>query len=130
MINVGIAEQNMVGVAAGLAKAGFKPVVYGLAAFVPIRVLEQIKIDRSFITALTGDPRSAAIVRSTIELAHALQLRAVAEGVEDERTLAALAAFGCDSVQGYYLCRPLPAIQFASWARAHTRNPSAPELAA
>ncbi|MBR8129032.1 transketolase family protein [Burkholderia ambifaria] len=44
-INCGIAEQNMVGVAAGLAKAGFKPIVYGLAAFVPIRVLEQIKID-------------------------------------------------------------------------------------
>ena len=42
-INCGIAEQNMVGVAAGLAKAGFKPVVYGLAAFVPVRVLEQIK---------------------------------------------------------------------------------------
>ena len=44
-INCGVAEQNMVGVAAGLAKAGFLPVVYGLAAFVPIRVLEQIKID-------------------------------------------------------------------------------------
>lgn len=44
-INCGIAEQNMVGVAAGLAKAGFKPIVYGLAAFVPIRVLEQIKMD-------------------------------------------------------------------------------------
>ncbi|WP_321948495.1 transketolase family protein [Paraburkholderia sp. J10-1] len=44
-INCGIAEQNMVGVAAGLAKAGFRPFVYGLAAFVPIRVLEQIKID-------------------------------------------------------------------------------------
>ena len=44
-INAGVAEQNMVGVAAGLAKAGFKPVVYGLSAFIPIRVLEQIKID-------------------------------------------------------------------------------------
>ena len=44
-INCGIAEQNMVGVASGLAKAGFRPIVYGLAAFVPIRVLEQIKID-------------------------------------------------------------------------------------
>src|SRR5687767_10621759 len=44
-INAGIAEQNMVGVAAGLAKAGYKPIVYGLAAFVPIRVLEQIKMD-------------------------------------------------------------------------------------
>ena len=44
-INCGVAEQNMVGVAAGLAKAGFKPIVYGLAAFIPVRVLEQIKID-------------------------------------------------------------------------------------
>lgn len=44
-INAGIAEQNMVGVAAGLAKAGFRPVVYGLSAFVPVRVLEQIKLD-------------------------------------------------------------------------------------
>ena len=44
-MNCGVAEQNMVGVAAGLAKAGFRPIVYGLAAFVPIRVLEQIKID-------------------------------------------------------------------------------------
>lgn len=47
-INCGIAEQNMVGVAAGLAKAGFLPIVYGLAAFVPMRVLEQIKIDICF----------------------------------------------------------------------------------
>lgn len=44
-INAGIAEQNMVGVAAGLAKAGFLPVIYGLSAFVPVRVLEQIKLD-------------------------------------------------------------------------------------
>ena len=44
-INVGIAEQNMVGVAAGLARSGFRPIVYGLSAFVPIRVLEQIKLD-------------------------------------------------------------------------------------
>lgn len=44
-INAGIAEQNMVGMAAGLARSGFKPIVYGLAAFIPIRVLEQIKLD-------------------------------------------------------------------------------------
>jgi transketolase len=44
-INAGIAEQNMVGMAAGLARTGFRPVVYGLSAFVPIRVLEQIKLD-------------------------------------------------------------------------------------
>ena len=44
-INAGIAEQNMVGMAAGLARGGFRPFVYGLSAFVPIRVLEQIKLD-------------------------------------------------------------------------------------
>jgi transketolase len=44
-LNAGVAEQNMVGVAAGLAKGGFRPIVYGLSAFVPIRVLEQIKLD-------------------------------------------------------------------------------------
>src|SRR6266581_5688587 len=44
-INAGVAEQNMVGIAAGLARAGFKPVVYGLSAFIPVRVLEQIKLD-------------------------------------------------------------------------------------
>ena len=44
-INAGIAEQNMVGMAAGLTRSGFKPIVYGLAAFIPVRVLEQIKLD-------------------------------------------------------------------------------------
>jgi len=44
-INAGIAEQNMVGMAAGLARAGFRPFVYGLAAFIPVRVIEQIKLD-------------------------------------------------------------------------------------
>ena len=44
-INAGIAEQNMVGIAAGLARSGFRPIVYGLSAFIPIRVLEQIKLD-------------------------------------------------------------------------------------
>lgn len=44
-LNAGIAEQNMVGMAAGLARTGYKPIVYGLSAFIPIRVLEQIKLD-------------------------------------------------------------------------------------
>ena len=44
-INAGIAEQNMVGMAAGLARVGFRPIVYGLSAFIPVRVVEQIKLD-------------------------------------------------------------------------------------
>ena len=50
-LNAGVAEQNMVGVAAGLAKGGFRPVVYGLSAFVPVRVLEQIKLDVCYESA-------------------------------------------------------------------------------
>jgi diguanylate cyclase (GGDEF)-like protein len=80
--------------------------------------IDELKIDRSFIAALSQDPRSGAIVSSTIELAHALNFSVVAEGVEDESTLAALEAFGCDSVQGFYFSRPLPAAEFAAWARS------------
>jgi len=70
-INCGVAEQNMVGVAAGLAKAGFRPVVYGLAAFVPIRVLEQIKIDicyENLGVILIGD--GAGLVYSHLGSSH------------------------------------------------------------
>ncbi len=70
-INAGIAEQNMVGVAAGLAKAGFKPIVYGLAAFVPVRVLEQIKIDicyENLPVILIGD--GAGLVYSHLGTSH------------------------------------------------------------
>jgi transketolase len=70
-INCGVAEQNMVGVAAGLAKAGFRPVVYGLAAFVPIRVLEQIKIDvcyENLPVILIGD--GAGLVYSHLGTSH------------------------------------------------------------
>ncbi len=70
-INAGVAEQNMVGVAAGLAKGGFRPVVYGLSAFVPIRVLEQIKMDvcyEELPVVFLGD--GAGIVYSTLGTSH------------------------------------------------------------
>jgi transketolase len=70
-INCGIAEQNMVGVAAGLAKAGFKPIVYGLACFVPVRVLEQIKLDvcyENLPVVFIGD--GAGIVYSALGSSH------------------------------------------------------------
>ena len=76
--------------------------------------IDELKIDRSFIALVTADPRSAAIVRSTIELAHALGLKVVAEGVEDQAALDALAAFGCDYAQGYHFSRPVPGDAFAA----------------
>ncbi|MHB8885628.1 MAG: transketolase family protein [Methylovirgula sp.] len=70
-LNCGVAEQNMVGVAAGLAKSGFLPIVYGLAAFIPIRVLEQIKLDicyEGLPVVLLGD--GAGLVYSTLGASH------------------------------------------------------------
>lgn len=70
-INAGIAEQNMVGVAAGLSKLGFMPVIYGLSAFVPVRVLEQIKIDfcyEKLPCILIGD--GAGVVYSHLGTSH------------------------------------------------------------
>jgi transketolase len=70
-INAGVAEQNMVGVAAGLAKGGFRPVVYGLSAFVPMRVLEQIKLDvcyEELPVVFIGD--GAGVVYSALGSSH------------------------------------------------------------
>lgn len=70
-INAGVAEQNMVGVAAGMAKGGFRPFVYGLSAFVPIRVLEQIKLDvcyEELPIVFIGD--GAGVVYSSLGSSH------------------------------------------------------------
>jgi EAL domain-containing protein (putative c-di-GMP-specific phosphodiesterase class I) len=67
-----------------------------------------LKIDRSFIAGMVSDPSDAAIVRSTIELAHNLGLEVVAEGVETELHLARLQEARCDIGQGFFLGRPLP----------------------
>ncbi|HET6550549.1 MAG TPA: EAL domain-containing protein [Solirubrobacter sp.] len=71
--------------------------------------VDVIKIDKSFVMEMALDASDAAIVRSTIELAHNLGLRVVAEGVESEDAWRHLEALGCDFAQGYYLSRPLPA---------------------
>src|SRR3954447_18977851 len=71
--------------------------------------VDVIKIDKSFVMEMAVDASDAAIVRSTIDLAHNLGLRVVAEGVESEDAWRHLEALGCDWAQGYYLSRPLPA---------------------
>ncbi|HET9690235.1 MAG TPA: GGDEF domain-containing protein [Acidimicrobiales bacterium] len=75
----------------------------------------EVKIDRSFVFGMRSDRSDAAIVRSTIDLAHNLGLRAVAEGVEDPGTWADLATAGCDEAQGYFLSAPLPADALRAW---------------
>ena len=73
----------------------------------------ELKLDRSFITRLseTGESRDVALVRATVELAHALGLRVVAEGVEDDQCLGLLSGLRCDLVQGYVISKPKPAAE-------------------
>ncbi len=70
--------------------------------------VDELKIDRSFVTDMVTDEQNAAIVRSTIDLAHAVGVRIVAEGVEDADTLFELKAMGADEVQGFYLSPAVP----------------------
>jgi diguanylate cyclase (GGDEF)-like protein len=80
--------------------------------------IDELKIDRSFVTPMLRDESDLIIVRSTINLAHDLGLGIIAEGVEDQLTLARLAHLGCDLAQGFHLSKPLPAAEFAAWMAA------------
>jgi EAL domain-containing protein (putative c-di-GMP-specific phosphodiesterase class I) len=77
--------------------------------------IDELKIDRSFVSPMLSDESDLIIVRSTINLGHDLGLRVIAEGVEDEETLRRLARLGCDLAQGYHMSRPLPPELFADW---------------
>jgi diguanylate cyclase (GGDEF)-like protein len=78
--------------------------------------LDVLKIDKSFVMSMMADDDSAAIVRSTIDLAHNLGLEVVAEGVATEHISAVLAALHCDAAQGFYFSGPIVASEVASWA--------------
>jgi diguanylate cyclase (GGDEF)-like protein len=81
---------------------------------VPARVL---KLDRSFIVGAALGSERGAILTAMINMAHALAKEVVAEGVETEDQLALLRSLGCDMVQGFLLCKPLPADQIARFSR-------------
>jgi diguanylate cyclase len=77
--------------------------------------LAEVKIDRSFVLGMATDQDDAAVVGSIIDLARALGLRVVAEGVEDDRTRRMLLSSGCEVAQGWYYARPMPADAFTKW---------------
>jgi EAL domain-containing protein (putative c-di-GMP-specific phosphodiesterase class I) len=76
--------------------------------------IHSLKIDRSFIVEIAGDPHTASITQAIIKMAHVLGLRVIAEGVEKEGELELLKSWGCDAVQGFYYSRPVPAEGFAA----------------
>ncbi|MDH4124228.1 MAG: EAL domain-containing protein [Gammaproteobacteria bacterium] len=77
--------------------------------------LHELKIDRAFVTTLASDARNAAIVKTTVELAHSMNLWVVAEGVEDIDTMRRLAAMGCAQAQGFLLSKPITAESMRAW---------------
>ena len=82
---------------------------YSSLAYLKRFPLDALKIDRTFVRDLPDDADDAAITKAVISLAHSLNLKVVAEGVESLAHLDALRSYGCDEIQGYYISRPLPA---------------------
>jgi EAL domain-containing protein (putative c-di-GMP-specific phosphodiesterase class I) len=77
--------------------------------------VDEIKIDRSFVTSLAAASDDAVIVRSSVDLAHNLGLTVVAEGVEDHLAEDLLLGYGCDRAQGYLFSPPRPAQELTAW---------------
>jgi diguanylate cyclase (GGDEF)-like protein len=88
---------------------------YSSLAYIKQLPVNELKIDRAFVSGMEADRRNAAIVRSTIELGHNLGLTVVAEGVETDHELAELRRFGCDDAQGFLFARPMPAASLERW---------------
>jgi len=80
----------------------------------------EIKIDRSFVSKATEQKEALAIVEMTIVLAHKLNMKTVAEGVEDAITMDLLKELGCDTAQGYYIARPMPPEELLDWEKTRS----------
>jgi diguanylate cyclase (GGDEF)-like protein len=104
-----------------LAERGFKLSIddfgtgYSSLAYLKRLPVHELKIDKSFVMAMERDASDAKIVRSTVDLAHALGLSVVAEGVENASILAQLQTLGCDDAQGFHFAKPLPFDAFGAW---------------
>ena len=88
---------------------------YSSLAYLKRMPVDELKIDKSFVMGMARDKEDETIVRSTIDLAHNMGLKVVAEGVESAEILERLAKLHCDRVQGFHLGRPLPPKQLEAW---------------
>jgi diguanylate cyclase (GGDEF)-like protein len=97
----------------------------GYSSFTQLRDLpvSEIKIDKSFVTRVTGSTANAAIVKSAIDLGHNLGLYVVSEGVETFAVLDALTGMGCDVMQGYLFAHPMPAADIRTWSDGRSTLP-------
>ncbi|HET9657207.1 MAG TPA: EAL domain-containing protein [Kineosporiaceae bacterium] len=90
--------------------------------------VDEVKVDRAFVQAMTTEPQDAVIVRAAIGLGHDLGMAVVAEGIEDVETLAEVVAAGCSLAQGYYFAPPLSAADLESWAHQRFGRVTSPVL--
>lgn len=88
---------------------------YSSLAYLHRLDVNAVKIDRSFVSRITRDENSAAIVRATADLGHALGLEVVAEGVEDALAWSRVRSASCDFAQGYHIARPMRGADIAAW---------------
>lgn len=97
---------------------------YSCLAYLRRLPVDKLKIDRAFVGDMSEDADDASIVRAIIQMAEALGVRTVAEGVESAHQHAMLEALGCAEGQGYFYARPMPAEAFARWAADDTARPA------
>ena len=90
---------------------------YSSLAYLKNLPADEIKIDKSFVMNMANDSKDENIVKAAIDLAHTLDLKIVAEGVKDEKTLDMLTAMGCDYAQGYYIAKPMPGDELVVWMK-------------
>ncbi|HUQ09576.1 MAG TPA: EAL domain-containing protein [Steroidobacteraceae bacterium] len=95
---------------------------YSSLSYIMRLPVQELKIDRSFISRMATDEEISTIVRSTIDLGHNLGLKVVAEGVEDQSAWNILRSLGCDDAQGYFMSKPLSPDLLAAWIRANEGN--------
>lgn len=91
---------------------------YSSLAYLKRLPVDELKIDKSFVTDMEENDNDAVIVRSTIDLAHNLGLKVTAEGVETRGAWDLLEILGCDNSQGYFMGRPMPAEKLEAWLQA------------
>lgn len=90
---------------------------YSSLAYLKRMIANELKIDRSFVLHITEEAADATIVGSTVQMAHSLGLKVVAEGIEDAASAQLLQKLECDIAQGHYFARPLPPEELARWLR-------------
>ncbi|HUW28250.1 MAG TPA: EAL domain-containing protein [Sulfuriferula sp.] len=97
---------------------------YSSLAYLKRFNVDKLKIDQSFVRDMVDNPNDAAIVRAIIQMAHSLNLRTLAEGVEDEHMVAPLRLLHCDEVQGYFFAHPMPADEFPRYLAGRQLAPT------